>query len=61
MARSFSCWPINMAARLESLRHPLPPVRACRPPLAMDGIEPIHDGGRRVAVGRAGLYLLPVA
>ena len=55
---SFSCWPVNMA---ESLRHPLPPVSGCRPPLAVNGIEPVHDGDGHVAVRRAGLCLLPVA
>ena len=37
---------------MKSLRHPLPPVGGYRPPLAMDRIEPVHDGGGHVAVGR---------
>ena len=50
-----------MVARGGKLMTPTSASWWVRPPLAVDGIEPVHDGSGRVAVGRAGLCLLPVA
>ena len=50
MARSFSCWPINMAQGVESLQHSLPPVGGCRPPMelnpSMMAADVLQSGGQ---------------